>query len=631
MIFFQQPFSQKFTALIVVACFIGATIGPVLLFPRQARAQCPVFVVEDVPEEKNFSIETAWEALKKVFRAANLANLAASVAQKAWDNAHKLMEWGQGVLLNLLLHQILAQLTNDIVNWIQNGEEPRFLSMGLGDWLGMAADNAVGAFIDQYLGAGWLCEPFDIDIKVALLDVPTFEEEARCTLSDIVGNIEDFYNDFSKGGWAGWIELTKPQNNFYGAYLLAKAEKMSVEEEAKREAEQDLEMGQGYLSPKDCEWRDAKGVLVETQKDIWGSPPLPNACKPDPKHPGKTVGGFDAPCYKKCRILTPASSVKRLADKAITNYYDQINAQIAGATAKAGPYQVYVQAIINALINRIITEGVGLLKATAESPPAYGDIGTSTDIPAILSPEQVLKDKNAVDSLSSQLNLTKQNLENELLNEQKNNLAVLKLIPPAYSEVLPVLDNVISACATATPYTTHVSWAQTQKDNINNNLIPSFNQKINQMEKVEIPKTINLVNNVNTAIVSAQDYSNKADNWLTVYKEVEGKADDLKLKAAGTEVNQSKNKLIADVQKVVEVINGTVTSTDISGLNQEVQNANTNVITLAIDLKTERGNPTFPDPGTLYAELEAARNLKDEANNKLNQCLNWTAEFEYGY
>ena len=222
MILFQKSFSQKLTASILVICLVGIITGPILLLPNKAQAQCAVYVAGSAPQSTGNALQTGWEALQSVWRNASLAEMIITAGELLWTNAQRLIEWALGVLLNTLLHQILAQLTNDIVNWIQNGDEPRFMTEGLGDYLGRAADVAVGNFIDQYLGAGWLCEPFDLDIKIALLDVPTFEEEVDCTLSDVVDNIEDFYDDFSAGGWTGWIELTKPQNNFYGAFLLQK-------------------------------------------------------------------------------------------------------------------------------------------------------------------------------------------------------------------------------------------------------------------------------------------------------------------------------------------------------------------------------------------------------------------------
>jgi hypothetical protein len=501
--------------------------------------------------------------------------------------------------------------------------------MNLDDYLWEAVDKAGGAFVDQYLGAGWLCEPFDIDIKIALLEVPTFEEEVRCTLTDIVDNIDDFYEDFSKGGWKGWIELTKPQNNFYGALLLAQAEKTSVEETAKKELEKDIEMGEGYLSPKDCTWYDKNGTVVKKQTDVWGTPSLPkdennvSLCSPDPNNPGKTLGGFEAPCYHKCQILTPASSVKRIADEATTNFYEQINAQIGAATVKAGPFAVYVQAIANALINRVMEEGLDLV--TEEHVPEYGDPGGAEEIPEISNPESITQDQADAGLLLSYLNSIKEDL-GELLQEQQTNLAVLRLIPPTYSALIPTLDNVISSCS-STPYTNYESWAEGKISEIENNIIPSTNQKIAVLTSALVTTNNSWIPYVNTAINSVQDYLNKIDDYLYEYELAGGVKDptnpDDPLTLAEAAMLNARNQAITDSQTVISAIKGTTYSSTFIDLAQEILSTISIVIEATLALGQERGNPNWPEPNTLYATIEAAQDIEDTANGYITTCLAW--------
>jgi len=625
--FFQKPISQKSIAVILIMAISFLVVSPILLLPRSANAiGCPVYEAGSLPEEKQTAIQTGWRAVTKSYESGSLSAALTTAAEQVWTNAQKIVTWMRNVLLNLLLHQILAMLTNDIVNWIQNGGEPRFMSMSLDDYLEDAADNAIGSFIDQYLGAGWLCEPFDLDIKLAILDVPTFQEEVRCSLSDIVSNINDFYDDFSQGGWKGWIELSKPANNFYGATLLAQAEKMAVEEIAKKELAEDMEMGQGYLSPKDCNWYDANSNLVEEQKDVWGTPPLPAACQImqpiDPHNPGATVGGFQGPCYKKCKILTPASSVNKMANTAITNFYQQINSGIA--SIDAGPYSVYVQAIASALINKVITEGIGLLKAEDEEGPDFGDIGASEDIPEIASPEQAMQDQVDAELLSDQFELL-EDYANDFLDEQETNLAVLKLIPSTYLTTISALDNVITGYCSTTP--AYVVWATNEKNHIQDNIIPSYNALINQVENTEIPDTLSLISDIASAISLVEDFNAKTDDWLTVWEDTAGDPADPDLQAADDTMNNAKISAIESAQEILKTINGIYSSDDFNGFNSEIITAITNLVTEILELEEDRGNANWPEAGTLYGELDAAANLKDQAVAKSDECYqNWLAQ-----
>jgi len=496
------------------------------------------------------------------------------------------------------------------------------MTEGLGAYLNDAVDNATGNFIDQYLGGGWLCEEFDLDIKLALLDVPTFETQAKCSLSDIVDNVSDFYDDFSKGGWKGWIELTKPQNNFYGALLLAQGEMEKVATKAKEENKADAQSGDGFLGTKDCAWYDASGNVIATQQDVRGTPKLPDACKPNAE--GETPGVV-RPCSPRCETKNPSSVISAMANKSVTNMFDTFNDQISAATANAGPYQVYVQAIVNSLISRVITEGVGLLKGGPVPSPSYGDTGASSSIPDIVNPESVFASKDGAIALNAQLNLNKENLEQELLGEQTTNLGVLKLITPAYLSAISNLENVVSICA-VTPYNANATWANAKIIDINNNIVPTNDQKIVQMETIDIPKTIDIINKINTTLILIQDYINKADNWLLVYEEINGEENNLQLNQAKIEMDQAENEAIIKTQGILTLINGTALSTDIEELTNEAMNANITIVGLAINLEEERGNNIFPGIGTLYAELENTDTIKSDADIKTQTCQTWIAQ-----
>ncbi len=626
MIIFQEPFLQKPVASILVVVISFLLVAPVLLSPRQADA-IVVTVAADVVEVIQTALQAVWQGAKAVWQAADLGEFVKQTATLLWEKGKKIAEWTKGVLLNLLLHRILAEITNDIVNWIQNGGELRFMSEGLGSFLSGAADDVLGNFIANYLGADFLCEPFKASLEIALMPVPHFETRAECTLSDMGDNLKGFYNDFSQGGWSEWIKLTQPKNNFYGVFLAAKEERDKQVLEAKQEMEADALMGDGFLSQKNCIWRDANGRVVERQEDVRGYPSLPEDCQD---------GSAELPCRPDCRVVNPGKTISEAANKAVTNFYDQINAQIAGATAKAGPYQIYVQAIANALINRVVQEGFALFQDDGSyadagysgSVPNYGDKGESSTIPQTKNPESVVQSRESAEGIRGQINLIKQNLETDLLNEQNNNLSVLKSVLSVYqNEVLPVLEEIIQSC----PNTSYANWANSQKNQLNNDLIPSLNQRISQLESDSDPETLDIVsvegtiataNYIDSSVIPAiNNYRTKAEDWLEVYEEAEGREESAELDAAEEAVNQAEAEAISEIQKIIKAVNGSFTSNDFSGLEQEAQTANIALTRLAYNLLEERGNSSFPGAGTLYAELESAQALKNEANSKLSQCL----------
>lgn len=625
MFIFKNSFNKKSTALILAICITTSIIAPGLLYPQQAKSALPVEDVWHTP------LQIAWEALKVVWREIMEYWTTISGMVDVWIQSNLILEWALGVALNLLINQLLAQLTNDIVNWIQNGTTPRFLTMGLDDWLGMAADNALGIFIEQYLGMGWLCEPFDIDIKIALLDKISFKEEVECSVTDIVKNIEDFYNDFATGGWKGWVELVEGRNIIYSAYEIAHNEKMKIIETDNKEKEAEIARGDGFFSPKDCIWFDANNKPIDLvtdstgrryttgYDDVWGTASLYYKCQPstDPMaEPFDTVGGVAGPCYVKCISHTPGKQISDATSQTLNRYWDSLNALLGAAAAKAGPLAIYVEAILTALINRAFTEGYGLLFAGDQALSNGGE-----PIPNIFDPTEIMQDKVAVGSLEITLPFLKESL-NGLLKEQKSNLGVLNLILDEYNEIEPILDQILdpsNGCGSDA-----IAWANSKKTDIAKK-ITDLEEEIEDMEG-KIKETESAIDRINKVIMPAiEDYYEKYDEWEKAYNDAGGRYDpndpnDPVTKAA-TELDEIKKEIIEQTQLLLEEINGSYTGTTLPELQQEVSDTYINVNNVLIPkLQEERGDPTFPASGTLYARLEEAKGIKETANDYLGSC-----------
>jgi len=606
---------QKIIAPILITCLVILLISPILLFPRQVKAVgCPVYEAGSAPTTVQTSADKTFDAGRAIGDKASLGQEIVTASYSTWEKAQGYVEWAAGTALDILLEQLLAQLTNDIVNWIKNGGEPRFISEGFGDYLKDAADNAAGNFIENYLGAGWLCKEFDLDIKFALLDVRTFETEVECSLSDIIDNLDDFYNDFSKGGWKGWIELTKPQNNFYGALLLAQGEIIKTEAEAEAEAEK--ESANGFLGEKECTWRDQSGTTIEVQQDVRGTPRLPNSCR------GELTPGVVRPCTVSCKTLTPADIINAAAKKSVTNIYDKMNAKLGAATAKAGPYQIYVQAIASAMINRVMKEGIGLLRSDPEPSPAYGDLGASASIPATINPEEAMQEQTNAQSILDQLNLLDNYLD-DYLAEQQTNTALLETISSYYSSnVITAMNNTISYCS-STPYTSYVTWANNEISEINTTIVPSYQTRINELQNTDIIATISLINDITTTNSLINTYMSKVNIYLSVWEAVNGDADSTELQNASNDMNNARSNAITAIQGIITEINNVVSGNTFTTLINEVMSATSNTVNETLALQQERGYPEWPEIGTLYGEYDTAQSLKSEADGNTSTCQAW--------
>lgn len=248
-----------------------------------------------------------------------------------------LFEWGAKIATESLKRQLLNMIVDQIVNWIQGGGDPKFVT----DWPGFlrdAVDQAGGKFLKK-LGLSQLCSPFKEQLRLGFIPIPTFTERTSCTLSQVGVNLDAFLNDFKDGGWVAWNEMIlKPQNNIYGAYVMAwdqyEIEKSAAEKAALAEAQ----AGKGFLSAKRC-------IASHEEMD--------------------DEGEWTTTC-DKYEVVTPGAVVGDLAAKAVGSDIDWlVNADDLGA---------YVAAITNAILNRVFAEGVGLLH-TAISSSAGGSGG----------------------------------------------------------------------------------------------------------------------------------------------------------------------------------------------------------------------------------------------------------------
>ena len=250
--------------------------------------------------------------------------------------------------------RLLNQITDQIVNWIQNGQEPRFLS----DFSGFLSDTAQVAAGDvaRDVGLGNLCtgiSPTRIRIQ---LEQPYFSQRVSCTLNQIVGNVERFSNSFANGGWIGYQELLKPQNNRYGVELLVQGgleKRVGLTGEANK---LEVETGQGFKSTKEClEWTLYANINGKTEV-VGQIHQNDEGFSPDPsKPPAVAAGGETTNQQWRCtedRATTPGTVIAKGLEKALYSDIDFL------VNSSGGNITTYLGVILDAAINRVIKEGV---------------------------------------------------------------------------------------------------------------------------------------------------------------------------------------------------------------------------------------------------------------------------------
>jgi hypothetical protein len=210
---------------------------------------------------------------------------------------------------------VLDRLVDAAVQWIEKGGFEGKGGPIVADWgafFQQAGEEAIGMYAQKTLP--WLCSPIKVNVALSLFS-PQQQEGANvtCTLNTIVSDIDNLFKEFdkqSKGRWLTYNALWEPQNNFYGATLVAEDQKETTLADTLKSKTIDAQINAGYKSQVQC--------------------------KADPQNPGHDI----------CRTLTPGNQI---AQAVWNTYTDQTKvAGILSADDVAG----YIGALADAVIYR---------------------------------------------------------------------------------------------------------------------------------------------------------------------------------------------------------------------------------------------------------------------------------------
>ncbi len=328
----MKYFDKKFVILVFAALII------VSIAPKTALAAYPVF-------ETNPVLVGA--------ESATAGSTAATWGQK-------LYEWAYKFATETLKRKILNMMVDQIVNWIQGGGDPKFIS----DWPGFfrdAVDQAGGEFI-QEIGYGRFCSSYGFLLRAAFIPIPFFNRTS-CTLSQVGANFDAFLKNFQSGGWVAWQEMVlKPQNNIYGAYLMTWDQYEIQKSAAAKASAAEAQAGRGFLSVKRC--IEKTWTTKETTSPVCAKLDTDGTCA---SYENRTITEPVQTGCNKYEIVTPGSVVGDLAAKAVGSDIDYI--------VNADDLAAYVSTITNAILNRMFSEGVGLLHSALSSSTGGGSGG----------------------------------------------------------------------------------------------------------------------------------------------------------------------------------------------------------------------------------------------------------------
>jgi hypothetical protein len=393
-----------------------------------------------------------WATFDAANAVQNTISAIAEVGSQVMEYYNKYKESVLDGLAWALAKSILQSMTADIVQWINNGFEgnPAFVSYPEGFFMD-AADQAAGAFINAGpLSA--LCSPFSLDIRLNLSLTIAQKQRARyaCTLSTIINNtrnsrvnvqgnvnvngqtvsqsnaslgptsvqgsvtqggttvgggasIDGFMGgDFRQGGWAAYVAMTtEPQNNVYGARIIADSELRSQIGQKQATINADLNMGAGFLSMEKCEkvmsYNESDPEAVATGESMAaGTPDVRIKTDKD----GNTT-------IESCHKETPGSVISGSLNKSLGLPGDSLN--------MADEINEIISALFSQLVMQVLNQGLYT---------AGGGGGRANSVAAQLS-----NDSNR------NVDKYKKRLLNDMTDTASSTVGVLPILAEAYALV----------------------------------------------------------------------------------------------------------------------------------------------------------------------------------------------------
>ena len=274
-------------------------------------------------------------------------------------------EWAkqnwQKVMRDVIAKRIIDYTVDETVKWVQGGGDPKFIS----DWDGFMRQAGELAFdsVIKEAELSDICEPFAVQLRVALIPETRFNRErVDCTISDIVANVQDFYDNFQNGGWLAYGESIKPENNLYMQLVMFDDEIMSRTAFNEDQRRQQAAAGQGFLSVSVCTEDDAQQLYADCISGNGGSPEECSAYAQQAKS-----------CTKE-EVQTPGTIVGKVLGESVTS-----------DTQWAANIESWTSALVNAAINRLTREGVAAMTgsssgASADYDPASLEYASIQDI-----------------------------------------------------------------------------------------------------------------------------------------------------------------------------------------------------------------------------------------------------------
>lgn len=302
--------------------------------------------------------------------------------------AEHLLSWKdylEKIATQILKNTLINQLGQQVISWINGGGKPKFITNWKGFLAGAAKDAAGFAIQDATNGTCQIfTRPLRLQLQSAFL---TPAPRPICTLEQVVQSVENFYKNFSTGGWLAYSQIVLPSGNYYGSLFEASQRVGLAANQAAAAAKAQGQSDQSLLPTQVCVNYENIPVL-------------------------ELVNGVPTPTTKRqCsqnESTTPGRAVAGQLDRALGGAFDNISG--------ANDYIGLIAAVIDSAISRLIASGAGGLANVSAGGQQGGDL--SRFCAGITDPQELAACQQQV-----------QNFQNEQQGQGSSRLSITTASP----------------------------------------------------------------------------------------------------------------------------------------------------------------------------------------------------------
>lgn len=385
---------KSISATLVAVMVLNSLFFALIFYPQKAEAQMATI---EANATVLMPIQTATQLQLLAIQGGQLAEATAADTKtglfEIWNqfkSNHGIVAEVVSTLLLIMMHQVLAKMTNDIVAWINGGGKGKIrVLQDPGAFLAEAADEAGGVLAGAILNVDpkTLCDASYLKFKLKATfagpyAVPTFDEKVACTFTGAAEGLQKFQEDFRNGGWDSFIEIARKENNQIGQTLIVNEELKNLSSDLKETRAATLSISKGFLAQEKCIITEApaklyvggtggagtvsydpSGFVGKTLEEVMEQTKNDYpAGSPDAfKTLWKSLGG-----KMECKTVTPAEQISALATNALLAPIKRLEDSITGLTNNLGTgagsvIKPYVLAIANAGLNLLLKKEIGLI------------------------------------------------------------------------------------------------------------------------------------------------------------------------------------------------------------------------------------------------------------------------------